>query len=154
MTTDASTAAATTIHGPVPEDGGPLTGDPTSIGLPGFIAGSTAFGLAQAGVVPLDAAYIVANYKETQLTRVRNGQPVEVEIDSFPNARLTGHVDSLAPASGLEFALLPPDNATGNFTKIVQRIAVKILIDDADGLADKLRPGMSVVATVDTREDH
>src|ERR1700761_9379769 len=68
-------------------------------------------------VVPLDAVYVVANFKETQLTHVRNGQPVELRIDSFHGTRLKGHVDSLSPASGLEFALLPPDNATGNFHK-------------------------------------
>ena len=81
-------------------------------------------------VVPLHAVYVVANYKETQLTHVRDGQPVEIAIDSFPGTTLKGHVDSLSPASGLEFALLPPDNATGNFTKIVQRIPVKIVLDD------------------------
>ena len=81
-------------------------------------------------VVPLDAVYVVANFKETQLTHVRNGQPVEVGIDSFHGTKLKGHVDSLSPASGLEFALLPPDNATGNFTKIVQRVPVKIVLDD------------------------
>ena len=81
-------------------------------------------------VVPLDAVYVVANFKETQLTHVRNGQPVEIRIDSFHGIRLKGHVDSLSPASGLEFALLPPDNATGNFTKIVQRVPVKIALDD------------------------
>ena len=81
-------------------------------------------------VVPLDAVYVVANFKETQLTHVRNGQPVEIAIDSFHGATLRGHVDSLSPASGLEFALLPPDNATGNFTKIVQRVPVKIVLDD------------------------
>ena len=75
-------------------------------------------------VVPLDAVYVVANFKETQLTHVRAGQPVDVRIDSFHGVRLKGHVDSLSPASGLEFALLPPDNATGNFTKIVQRVPV------------------------------
>ncbi|MCA6110990.1 HlyD family secretion protein [Bradyrhizobium cenepequi] len=101
-------------------------------------------------VVPLDAVYVVANFKETQLTNVRSGQPVEVEIDSFRGTRLRGHVDSLSPASGLEFALLPPDNATGNFTKIVQRVPVKIVLDDRR-LKGLLRPGMSAVPTVDTK---
>ena len=77
-------------------------------------------------VVPLQAVYITANYKETQLTDVRPGQPVTIDVDTFPGTPIRGHVDSLAPASGQEFALLPPDNATGNFTKIVQRIPVKI----------------------------
>jgi membrane fusion protein, multidrug efflux system len=101
-------------------------------------------------VVPLDAVYVVANFKETQLTHVRNGQPVELKVDSFHSTTLKGHVDSLSPASGLEFTLLPPDNATGNFTKIVQRIPVKIVLDD-HGLKGLLRPGMSAVPTVDTK---
>ncbi|MCK1306677.1 MULTISPECIES: HlyD family secretion protein [unclassified Bradyrhizobium] len=101
-------------------------------------------------VVPLDAVYVVANFKETQLTHVRNGQPVELTIDGFHGTRLRGHVDSLSPASGLEFALLPPDNATGNFTKIVQRVPVKIALDDQN-LKGLLRPGMSAEPTVDTK---
>jgi membrane fusion protein, multidrug efflux system len=102
-------------------------------------------------VVPLDAVYVVANFKETQLTHVRAGQPVELHVDSFRNQTLRGHVDSLSPASGLEFALLPPDNATGNFTKIVQRVPVKIVLDD-HSLTGLLRPGMSAVPTVDTKQ--
>jgi membrane fusion protein, multidrug efflux system len=101
-------------------------------------------------VVPLDAVYVVANYKETQLTHVRNGQPVELVVDSFPDRKLRGHVDSLSPASGLEFALLPPDNATGNFTKVVQRVPVKIVLDD-QSLIGLLRPGMSAEPTIDTK---
>jgi membrane fusion protein (multidrug efflux system) len=101
-------------------------------------------------VVPLDAVYVVANFKETQLTHVRNGQPVEIRIDSFHGTRLKGHIDSLSPASGLEFALLPPDNATGNFTKIVQRVPIKIVLDD-HSLTGLLRPGMSAEPTVDTK---
>ncbi|HEX3953238.1 MAG TPA: HlyD family secretion protein [Stellaceae bacterium] len=102
-------------------------------------------------VVPLQAVYVTANYMETQLTDVRPGQPVTLTIDTFPDAKVHGHVDSLAPASGQEFALLPPDNATGNFTKIVQRIPVKIDVDRGDPLAGVLRPGMSVEPTIDTR---
>ncbi|WP_439401604.1 HlyD family secretion protein [Bradyrhizobium sp. DASA03068] len=102
-------------------------------------------------VVPLDAVYVVANFKETQLTHVRPGQPVELHVDSFRDTILRGHVDSLSPASGLEFALLPPDNATGNFTKIVQRVPVKIVLDD-HSLTGLLRPGMSAVPTVDTKQ--
>jgi membrane fusion protein (multidrug efflux system) len=94
--------------------------------------------------------YVVANFKETQLTYVRPGQTVEIRVDSFPDLKVKGHVDSISPASGLEFSLLPPDNATGNFTKIVQRIPVKILIDD-EGVAGKLRSGMSVEPEVDTK---
>ncbi|MGY4511721.1 HlyD family secretion protein [Bradyrhizobium sp. USDA 3650] len=102
-------------------------------------------------VVPLDAVYVVANFKETQLTHVRAGQPVELHVDSFRNQTLRGHVDSLSPASGLEFALLPPDNATGNFTKIVQRVPVKIVLDD-HSLTGLLRPGMSAAPTIDTKQ--
>jgi membrane fusion protein (multidrug efflux system) len=101
-------------------------------------------------VVPLDKVYVVANFKETQLTHVRDGQPVELRVDSFHSTKLKGHVDSLSPASGLEFALLPPDNATGNFTKIVQRVPVKIVLDDPS-LRGLLRPGMSAVPTIDTK---
>jgi membrane fusion protein, multidrug efflux system len=107
-------------------------------------------------VVPLDSVYIVANYKETQLTHVRPGQPVAISVDTFPDAHIAGHVDSVAPATGLEFALLPPDNATGNFTKIVQRLPVKIALDrDPAGHlsgAGLLRPGMSVEPVIDTRD--
>ena len=101
-------------------------------------------------VVPLHAVYVVANFKETQLTHVRDGQRVDVRVDGFPDVKLSGHVDSLSPASGLEFSLLPPDNATGNFTKIVQRIPVRIVLDQ-DSLAGLLRPGMSVEPTIDTK---
>jgi membrane fusion protein, multidrug efflux system len=101
--------------------------------------------------VPLQAVYVVANYKETELTDVRPGQPVEIEVDTFPDAKVHGTVDSIAAASGEEFALLPPDNATGNFTKIVQRIPVKILIDRSDPLFGRLRPGMSVEPTINTK---
>ena len=94
--------------------------------------------------------FIVANFKETQLTHVRAGQPVEISVDTFPGVELKGHVDSLSPASGLEFSLLPPDNATGNFTKIVQRIPVKITLDNST-LTGLLRPGMSVEPTIDTK---
>jgi membrane fusion protein (multidrug efflux system) len=102
-------------------------------------------------VVPLGAVYVVANYKETQLTDVQPGQPVTITVDTFPGKTITGHVDSIAPATGLQFALLPPDNATGNFTKIVQRIPVRIQLDPqvlAEGI---LRPGMSVEPDIDTR---
>jgi len=102
-------------------------------------------------VVPVSAAYIVANYKETQLADVRPGQKVEIEIDTFAGRAFHGHVDSIAPASGQEFALLPPDNATGNFTKVVQRIPVKIVLDAGSPLAESLRPGMSVYPTIDTK---
>src|SRR5271165_6874705 len=100
-------------------------------------------------LVPASGAYVIANYKETQLTDVQAGQAVDIEVDMFPGRVVHGHVDSLAPASGQEFALLPPDNATGNFTKVVQRIPVKIALD-ASGV--ELRPGMSVIPTIQTQK--
>jgi len=103
-------------------------------------------------VVPLQAVYIVANYKETQLTDVRPGQPVAISVDTFSGAVVHGVVNSVAPASGEEFALLPPDNATGNFTKIVQRVPVKITVDPHDPLLGQLRPGMSVEPSIDTKK--
>ena len=109
-------------------------------------------GTALMAIVPIDRVYIVANYKETQLTDVRKGQPVAVEVDTFPGARFEGHVDSIAPASGQEFALLPPDNATGNFTKVVQRIPVKIILDTQSEFLGLLRPGMSVVPVINTKK--
>jgi membrane fusion protein (multidrug efflux system) len=102
-------------------------------------------------LVPLQEVYVTANFKETQLTHVRAGEPVRVRVDTFPGDQLRGCVNSLAPASGLTFSLLPPDNATGNFTKIVQRIPVKIRIDSQQPLLGRLRPGMSVEASIDTR---
>ncbi|WP_428032105.1 HlyD family secretion protein [Ancylobacter sp.] len=104
-------------------------------------------------VVPLQATYIIANYKETQLTDVTPGQKVTIDVDTFPGAQVHGFVTSLAPASGQEFALLPPDNATGNFTKIVQRIPVRIDLDPTDPLAGLIRPGMSVETTIRTGGD-
>ena len=101
-------------------------------------------------VVPLDTVWVVANYKETQLTHVAVGQPASITVDSFPGVTISGHVDSIAPASGSQFTLLPPDNATGNFTKVVQRIPVKIVLDPGHPLAGRLRPGMSVIATIHT----
>jgi membrane fusion protein (multidrug efflux system) len=104
-------------------------------------------------VVPADSAYIVANYKETQLTHVHAGQPASISVDMFPGQVFQGRVNSLAPASGQEFALLPPDNATGNFTKVVQRIPVKITLDRSSPLSVVLRPGMSVYPSIDTRSE-
>ena len=100
-----------------------------------------------------DQAWVVANFKETQLEKMRTGQRAEVEIDTFPKHKFYGHVDSLAPGSGNEFALLPPDNATGNFTKIVQRVPVKIVLDQDSvrGYESLLSPGMSSVVIVATQ---
>jgi membrane fusion protein (multidrug efflux system) len=102
-------------------------------------------------VVPVEGAYVVANYKETQLTDVHEGQAVDITVDTFPGQVVHGHVDSIAPASGQEFALLPPDNATGNFTKVVQRIPVRIALDGNNQSALELRPGMSVIPSIETR---
>lgn len=101
-------------------------------------------------VVPLPNVWVVANYKETQMTRIRVGQPARVTVDAFPDRVLHGHVDSWSPASGAQFSLLPPDNATGNFTKVVQRIPVKIVLDPDPTVDELLRPGMSVIASIDT----
>jgi membrane fusion protein (multidrug efflux system) len=99
-------------------------------------------------VVPLDNVWVVANYKETQLTRVAIGQRAEIRVDTFPGVVIGAVVDSIAPASGSQFSLLPPDNATGNFTKVVQRIPVKLRLQPNNALAGHLRPGMSVIATI------
>ena len=103
-------------------------------------------------LTPLPNVWVIANYKETQLTHMALGQKAEIHVDTFPSHTLHGHLAAFAPASGAQFALLPPDNATGNFTKVVQRVAVKILIDDTDGLTERLIPGMSVEAKVDARD--
>ena len=100
--------------------------------------------------VPL-TKWVQANYRETQLTNVKVGDPAEIRIDEYPGRVVHGKVLEIAPASGSQFALLPPDNATGNFTKVVQRIPVKIVLDDT-AFAAKLRPGLSVIATVRTRQ--
>jgi membrane fusion protein (multidrug efflux system) len=99
-------------------------------------------------VVPLQNVWVTANYKETQLTHVAVGQKVQIVVDTFPGVTLTGHVEEIAPASGSQFSLLPPDNATGNFTKVVQRIPVKIALDPGNPLTGKLRPGMSATTTI------
>lgn len=112
--------------------------------------------LVQAGMpllslVPTKEVWIEANFKETQLGDIHKGQKVFVDLDAYPDLHLKGIVDSFSPATGAKFALLPPENATGNFTKIVQRVPVKINIINAELLDGKLIPGLSVVATVDTR---
>lgn len=103
-------------------------------------------------VVPTDRIYVTANFKETQLGLIRRGQPVALEIDALPDLELEGRVESIAPGTGAEFSILPPQNATGNFTKIVQRIPVRISIQATPEVRRLLVPGMSVVATVDTRD--
>ncbi|WP_298371945.1 HlyD family secretion protein [uncultured Bradyrhizobium sp.] len=103
-------------------------------------------------VVPLDGVFIDANYKETQLKRIRTGQRVTIKVDAYGFRKFTGIVDSISPAAGSVFTLLPPDNATGNFTKIVQRLPVRIRVPNSVAKQGMLRAGMSVYTTVDTRE--
>jgi membrane fusion protein (multidrug efflux system) len=107
-------------------------------------------GLRMMSVVPLQAIYISANFKETQVGLMRPGQPAEIEVDALPGVRLHGHVESLSPGTGAQFSLLPPQNATGNFTKIVQRVPVRIAIDAGPEARRVLVPGMSLAVTVDT----
>lgn len=97
--------------------------------------------------------WVIANYKETQTFAMRPGQPVTIEVDALDGARLRGRVQRMAPATGSEFAVLRPDNATGNFTKVVQRIPVRISIDPDQPLSERLRPGLSVITSVDTGAD-
>ncbi len=101
-------------------------------------------------VVPLPNIWVTANFKETQMTNMRAGQRASVTVDAFPDLKLTGRVESWSPGTWSTFALLPPDNATGNFTKVVQRVPVKIVLDKDASLGSLVRPGMSVEATVDT----
>ena len=101
-------------------------------------------------VVPIPGVWVIANYKETQMTNVRLGQGATITVDAFPDLKLTGRVDSWSPGTGSTFALLAPDNATGNFTKVVQRVPVKIVLNPSQSLGTLVRPGMSVVATIDT----
>ena len=101
-------------------------------------------------VVPMQQSYVVANFKETQLEKMKIGQKVELHLDAYPSLALEGRVESLAPASGAQFSLIPTDSATGNFTKIVQRVPVKIAVDNKGLAAQLLRPGLSVEATVNT----
>ena len=102
-------------------------------------------------VVPVQDIYLIANFKETQVGRMRPGQPVDIAVDALPGIKVAGIVDSLAPGTGSEFALLPPENATGNFTKIVQRVPVRLKVTADRAIHDALRPGLSVEAEVNTK---
>jgi len=95
--------------------------------------------------------WVQANYRETQLSRIRPGDPAEIRVDAFPGVVLKGYVQEIAPASGSQFALLPPDNATGNFTKVTQRVPVKIVFKDDQSGMQRLRPGLSVIVSVKTK---
>ena len=110
-------------------------------------------GVPMLAIVPLHDVWIIANFKETQLEHMAVGNPVAVQIDAFGGKKLKGWIDSLAPASGAEFSLLPPDNATGNFVRIVQRIPIKITLDPESSTTTRLRPGMSARVRVDTRSN-
>jgi membrane fusion protein (multidrug efflux system) len=111
-----------------------------------------AVGQRLGNVVPLDEIFIDANFKETQLKRIRPGQPVEISVDAYGHRKFAGTVESISPAAGSVFTLLPPDNATGNFTKIVQRLPVRIRVPKDVARQNLLRAGMSVYATIDTTE--
>ena len=107
--------------------------------------GTQLMGMAPPGV------WITANFKETQMKDVRVGEPVSVRVDALPGVKLTGRVERIGPATGSEFAVIKPDNATGNFTKVVQRLPVRISIDGGQDAAARLRPGMSAVVSIETR---
>ena len=108
-------------------------------------------GVHMLSIVPARGLWVDANFKESQLARFKPGQRATIEVDAQPGREFHGHVASLAPATGAQFSVLPPENATGNFTKIVQRVPVRIVLDEADGVLGVLRPGLSVVAVVDSR---
>jgi membrane fusion protein, multidrug efflux system len=104
-------------------------------------------------VVPAHGLWVDANFKEDQLARMEAGQPATITADTLPGHVFHGHLQSLAPATGAVFSVIPPENATGNFTKIVQRVPVRIALDDDDAALIKIRPGLSTIATVDTRSE-
>lgn len=124
----------------------------------GVVAGKNveAGQLVQAGqplmsIVPLDDIWVTANLKETELRDIKPGDSASIEVDAYPGRKVQGQVESISPATGARFALLPPDNATGNFTKVVQRVPVRIRIPQSEDAARLLRPGMSVLVTITTR---
>jgi len=102
-------------------------------------------------IIPLDEVWVTANYKETQLTDMRPGQKATIKVDAYGGRSFTGKIDSIAAATGARFSMLPPENATGNFVKVVQRVPVKIVLDPGQNADHQLRPGMSVVPTVYTK---
>jgi membrane fusion protein (multidrug efflux system) len=110
-------------------------------------------GARLAALVPLTSVHVDANFKETQLASLKPGQQVHIEVDAFPDTDIVGTVESVAPASGAVFSLLPPENATGNFTKIVQRVPVRVTVSEDIAQKGLLRPGLSVVVSVDTRTE-
>jgi membrane fusion protein (multidrug efflux system) len=114
-------------------------------------AESTRCGAYLLTIVPAHGLWVDANFKEDQLARMKPGQPAKIVADTLPGDVFHGHLLSLAPATGAVFSVIPPENATGNFTKIVQRVPVRIALDDEDASLGRIRPGLSTVATVDTR---
>ncbi len=110
-----------------------------------------AVGTQLISVVPAHGLWVDANFKESQLAHMRPGMPVTIEADQLPGEVIRGHVLSLAPATGAVFSVLPPENATGNFTKIVQRVPVRVKLDDEAATLGRLRAGLSVTAAVDER---
>jgi membrane fusion protein (multidrug efflux system) len=104
-------------------------------------------------VVPVQDVYLVANYKETQVRRMKVGQKAVVKVDAVGDTEIPGVIDSFAPGTGAQFALLPPENATGNFIKIVQRVPVRIKLTPSKEVAARLLPGLSVSVAIDTRND-
>jgi membrane fusion protein (multidrug efflux system) len=110
-----------------------------------------AVGAQLMSIVPASGLWVDANFKESQLARMQPGEPATIAADVLPGELFHGHVASLAPATGAQFSILPPENATGNFTKIVQRVPVRILLDGDASMLGRLRPGLSVTAEVDER---
>jgi membrane fusion protein (multidrug efflux system) len=102
-------------------------------------------------VVPLDDIWVVANLKETQVSGIRTGDAASIEVDAYPGRDFAGRVESMSPATGAKFSLLPPDNATGNFTKVVQRVPVRVRLAEPQDSAAELRPGMSATVTITTK---
>jgi membrane fusion protein (multidrug efflux system) len=116
------------------------------------IGAYTTVGTALLSIVPAHGLWVDANFKEDQLARMRAGEPASFVADVVPGRKFTGRVLSLAPATGAIFSVIPPENATGNFTKIVQRVPVRIAVDDGDGTLGLLRPGLSTTVSVDTQQ--
>lgn len=117
----------------------------------GQVGQQVAVGQAIMAIIPKDDLWVVGNFKETQMREVRPGEPADVEVDTLPGITFHGHVDSIAAGTGATFSLLPPDNATGNFTKVVQRVPVKVVLDPGQKDMDRLRAGLSVVVTIKTK---
>ena len=115
------------------------------------LGGYATIGAQLISIIPSQGLWVDANFKEDQLAHMHQGEPVDIVADILPGTKITGHVESLAPATGAIFSILPAENATGNFTKIVQRVPVRILLDGTSGNLGLLRPGLSVTASVNTK---